>query len=48
VNQKRMKRMRRSSTIDLTSSAVRGWSATGVLRSVLGSWARAMLVEARG
>src|SRR6185436_9839934 len=27
VNQKRMKRMSRSSTIDLTSSAVRGWSA---------------------
>src|SRR5688572_18194411 len=27
VNQKRMKRMSRSSTIALTSSAVRGWSA---------------------
>ena len=29
VNQRRMKRMRRSSTNALTSSAVMGWSATG-------------------
>ena len=32
VNQRRMKRMSRSLTIDLTSSAVLGWSAIGLLR----------------
>ena len=32
VNQSRTKRMSRSSTNDLTSSAVCGWSAIGLLR----------------